>query len=249
MYSPPFPRRAGLLSDTLSFWLGEFPWANRWCSCARQNWLFCFLWKCHYLFQFEDVFICTVSGRQRQESTMRSRPAWAMSRLQTETVSQKEQQQQHGWRSWQPAVFGGASWQDAFLCSPSSTGLNISVMGLFLQADLWLLCPILFALFWHLWVEVPDLWLAESCGLWVVSFTSWAILSLYLLKYSLGPLVPRLLLRAATPASSHAACHYSEGLSPFSLCVSVSLIFVVQLFLLAFLPARYPFSLCCICHL
>lgn len=145
--------------------------------------------------------------------------------------------------------FGGASWQDAFLCSPSSTGLNISVMGLFLQADLWLLGPILFALFWHLWVEVPDLWLAESCGLWVVSFTSWAILSLYLLKYSLGPLVPRLLLRAATPASSHAACRYSEGLSPFSLCGSVSLIFVVQLFLLAFLPARYPFSLCHICHL
>lgn len=171
-----------------------------------------------------------------------------MSRLQTESVSQKEQQQQHGWLSWQPVVFGGASWQDAFLSSPPSPGLNIPVMGLFLQADLWLLCPILFASFWHLWVEVPDLWLAESCGPQVVSFTSWAILSHYLLKYSLGLLVPHLPLRAAAPVSSHAACHYSDGLSP-SPSVSVSLIFVVQLFPLVFLPARYPFSLCRTCRL
>lgn len=223
MYSSPFPRRAGLLSDTLSFWLGEFPWANRWCSCARQNWLFCFLWKCHYLFQFDDVFICTVSGRQRQESTMRSRPAWAMSRLQTETVSQKEQQQQHGWLSWQLAVFGGASWQDAFLCSPSSTGLNISVVGLFLQADLWLLCPILFALFWHLWVEVPDLWLAESCGLWwclslVGPFSAFISLNIHLAHlfpvFSLGQQHQRRhMLHAITQKASHPS---------LSLCLSLS---------------------------
>lgn len=117
-------------------------------------------------------------------------------------------------------------------------------LGWFVTFGPYFICLILTPVSWGTWLVVG--WILWSV---VVSFTSWAILSLYLLKYSLGPLVPRLLLRAATPASSHAACHYSEGLSPFSLCVSVSLIFVVQLFLLAFLPARYPFSLCHICHL